>query len=43
MTGHLVMSTLHTNSAIGSIARLIDRNRPAFIKEKVLQLSETSL
>ncbi len=24
MTGHLVLSTLHTNSAVGSITRLID-------------------
>ena len=24
MTGHLVLSTLHTNSAVGSVTRLID-------------------
>lgn len=31
MTGHLVFSTLHTNSAVGSIARLIDLGVEPFL------------
>lgn len=31
MTGHLVLSTLHTNTAIGSIARLIDLGVERFL------------
>ena len=27
LTGHLVMSTLHTNTAVGAIARLMDMSR----------------
>ncbi len=30
-TGHLVLSTIHTNSAWGTIARLIDMNLPPFL------------
>lgn len=31
MTGHLVLSTLHTNSAIGSISRLLDMGAEPYI------------
>ncbi|MCX6789834.1 MAG: GspE/PulE family protein [Candidatus Gribaldobacteria bacterium] len=31
LTGHLVFSTLHTNSAVGAIARLIDMNIKPFL------------
>ncbi|MEK7167354.1 MAG: GspE/PulE family protein [Patescibacteria group bacterium] len=31
MTGHLVLSTLHTNDAISSLPRLIDMGVPAFL------------
>lgn len=31
LTGHLVFSTLHTNDAVGAIARLIDLGVPAFL------------
>ncbi|MFD0586640.1 GspE/PulE family protein [Paenibacillus sp. GCM10027627] len=31
MTGHLVLSTLHTNSAVGSISRLIDMGVESFL------------
>lgn len=31
LTGHLVLSTIHTNSAWGTVARLIDMNIPAFL------------
>lgn len=31
LTGHLVLSTLHTNSAAGSIPRLIDMEQEAFL------------
>ncbi|WP_299613319.1 ATPase, T2SS/T4P/T4SS family [uncultured Tateyamaria sp.] len=37
MTGHLVMSTLHTNSAIGSIARLIDLGVERFLLAPMLR------
>ena len=30
-TGHLVLSTLHTNDSIGAITRLLDLNIPAFL------------
>ncbi|MBI1738132.1 MAG: Flp pilus assembly complex ATPase component TadA, partial [Acidobacteria bacterium] len=30
-TGHLVLSTLHTNDAVGAITRLLDLNVPAFL------------
>ena len=30
-TGHLVLSTLHTNDAIGTIIRLLNMNTPAYI------------
>ncbi len=31
LTGHFVMSTLHTNDAAGAIARLLDLNQPSFV------------
>lgn len=39
LTGHLVLSTLHTNSAIGSIARLLDMGMEYFLlKSSILGL-----
>ncbi|KMW59409.1 General secretion pathway protein E [Candidatus Rhodobacter oscarellae] len=37
MTGHLVLSTLHTNSAIGSIARLLDLGVERFLLAPMLR------
>ncbi len=37
MTGHLVLSTLHTNTAIGSIARLIDLGVERFLLAPMLR------
>ena len=37
MTGHLVLSTLHTNSAIGSIARLVDLGVERFLLAPMLR------
>ncbi len=37
LTGHLVLSTLHTRSAIGAVARLRDLGVPAFLLAEVLQ------
>jgi MSHA biogenesis protein MshE len=37
LTGHLVLSTLHTNDAIGSIDRLIDMGMPAFMIASTLR------
>ncbi len=36
MTGHLVLSTLHTNSAIGAVPRLVDLGVDAFLVEDAL-------
>lgn len=36
MTGHLVFSTLHTNSAVGAITRLVDLGIPAYLVEDAL-------
>ncbi|MEZ6005752.1 MAG: ATPase, T2SS/T4P/T4SS family [Planctomycetota bacterium] len=36
MTGHLVLSTLHTNSAIGAVPRLVDLGIPAYLLEDCL-------
>jgi general secretion pathway protein E len=36
-TGHLVMSTLHTNTAIGSVARLLDLGVERFLLAPVLR------
>jgi general secretion pathway protein E/type IV pilus assembly protein PilB len=39
LTGHLVLSTIHTNSAWGTIARLIDMGVPPFLIANTLSLS----
>ncbi len=39
LTGHLVLSTIHTNSALGTIARLIDMGVPAFLIAETLNVS----
>jgi len=39
LTGHLVFSTIHTNSAWGTISRLIDMDVPAFLLANTLNLS----
>lgn len=39
LTGHLVLSTIHTNSAIGTISRLIDMGIPPFLIAETLKLS----
>lgn len=38
LTGHLVLSTLHTNSAAGTIPRLIDMEQEAFLIASTLNL-----
>jgi type IV pilus assembly protein PilB len=40
LTGHLVLSTLHTNDAAGAIARLIDMGIPPFLLASSLVLSQ---
>jgi MSHA biogenesis protein MshE len=37
LTGHLVLSTLHTNDAIGSIDRLMDMGMPAYMIASTLR------
>lgn len=39
LTGHLVLSTIHTNSAIGTISRLIDMGIPPYLIAETLNLS----
>lgn len=39
LTGHLVFSTIHTNSAIGTISRLIDMGVPSFLIAETLSVS----
>lgn len=39
LTGHLVLSTIHTNSAWGAITRLIDMGVPSFLITSTLQVS----
>jgi len=39
LTGHLVLSTIHTNSAWGTISRLIDMGVPPFLIASTLKLS----
>jgi len=39
LTGHLVLSTIHTNSAWGTISRLIDMGVPAYLLASTLNLS----
>ncbi|MGH7141615.1 MAG: GspE/PulE family protein [Minisyncoccia bacterium] len=38
LTGHLVLSTLHTNSAAGAVARLVDMGAEAFLLESTLRV-----
>jgi type IV pilus assembly protein PilB len=39
LTGHLVLSTIHTNSAWGTISRLVDMGIPAYLLSSTLNLS----
>jgi general secretion pathway protein E/type IV pilus assembly protein PilB len=39
LTGHLVLSTIHTNSAIGTISRLIDMGIPSYLIAETLNIS----
>lgn len=39
LTGHLVLSTIHTNSAWGTISRLIDMGVPPFLIANTINLS----
>jgi type IV pilus assembly protein PilB len=39
LTGHLVLSTIHTNSAWGTISRLLDMGVPAYLLANTLNLS----
>lgn len=39
LTGHLVLSTVHTNSAWGTISRLIDMGIPAYLLSDTLNLT----
>ncbi len=40
LTGHLVLSTLHTNDAVGVVARLIDMEVPPFLLASSLILAQ---
>ena len=39
LTGHLVLSTIHTNSAIGTISRLVDMDVPSFLLAETINAS----
>lgn len=39
LTGHLVLSTIHTNSAIGTISRLMDMGVPSFLLAETMNIS----
>ncbi len=39
LTGHLVLSTIHTNSALGTVSRLVDMGVPAFLIAETLNVS----
>lgn len=39
LTGHLVLSTVHTNSAWGTISRLVDMDVPAYLISETLNVS----
>jgi general secretion pathway protein E/type IV pilus assembly protein PilB len=39
LTGHLVLSTVHTNSAWGTVTRLVDMGVPAYLVASTLNLS----
>lgn len=38
LTGHMVLSTLHTNDSIGAVSRLIDMKAPPFLLASTLNL-----
>ena len=37
MTGHLVLSTLHTNDAVSTVSRLLDMNAPGYLLASALK------
>lgn len=39
LSGHLVLSTIHTNSALGTVSRLKDMGVPAFLLSETLNIS----
>lgn len=39
LTGHLVLSTIHTNSAVGTLSRLMDMGIPPFLIAETLRIS----
>lgn len=39
LTGHLVLSTIHTNSAEGTVSRMIDMGIPSYLISSTLRLS----
>ena len=39
LTGHLILSTIHTNSAAGSVSRLIDMGIPPYLLSGTLNIS----
>lgn len=39
LTGHLVLSTIHTNSSIGTISRLMDMEVPGFLIAETINIS----
>ncbi|WP_308993687.1 GspE/PulE family protein [Mariniflexile litorale] len=39
LTGHLVLSTIHTNSAVGTISRLVDMDIPSFLIAETINVS----
>ncbi len=39
LTGHLVLSTIHTNSSVGTISRLLDMGVPGFLIAETINLS----
>lgn len=39
LTGHLVLSTIHTNSATGTISRLMDMGVPSFLLAETINVS----
>lgn len=39
LTGHLVLSTIHTNSAIGTVSRLMDMGVPSFLLAETMNIS----
>lgn len=39
LTGHLVLSTIHTNSAVGTLSRLMDMGVPPFLIAETLRIS----